>query len=288
MAGQDETEEKILLPSQTKINKLRREGNVPRSRDSQAAASVAAVLVYLGIFRGHLLADLHISIDSAMTVFGADQATPVTLLIGSAWAIFRDFILVPMLVGVVAAVIVGLIDGKGLPVSMKAMQLDFSRLSPSEGLKKIFKIDNLSEFLKAIVKLVIITALFVAIFLHYLNDILWAPLCGEICSVGTSAALFRACLSAGALVMLISAFFDIGLARALFRREHRMTRSEAKRENKENMGDPHMRYARSRLGKEILNDPPNSNAPKAENVTVLAPVASGHRSRTKRGLWRGG
>ncbi len=85
------------------------------------------------------------------------------------------------------------------------------------------------------------------------------PVCGLRCAPPIFGALLAPLLLTCAGLLLLLGGLDIGLQRWLFRREMRMTKSEQKRERKENLGDPTIKQwrrkdQRSRAGKTGLRN----------------------------------
>lgn len=265
MAKNDDAEEKSLPPSRVKLDRLRREGQVPRSKELPVAVSLIAIALYLAWALGGIVGDFARVFDlifQALQPAGA-RARPdlhaVSLkemgetLLGIIWP--------PLLLGLAVVFAASIVDAQGLPASMKHMRIDFTRLNPVAGIRKLFSLSSLTEFLKGVVKLALLAVAGAGVLLYFLNAIFWAPLCGEACSLSVAAHLVGAiAIIAGAIILLV-ALVDIRLSRALFRREHRMTKTEARREHKETQGDPHMKSARRQVGAEMRNAPPRRQGP---------------------------
>ncbi|HXV31958.1 MAG TPA: EscU/YscU/HrcU family type III secretion system export apparatus switch protein [Sinorhizobium sp.] len=266
MAKNDDAEEKSLPPSRVKLDRLRREGQVPRSKELPVAVSVIAIAVYLSWALAGTIGDFAHVFDigfEALRSGGKSRATSDLhaaslkemgqTLLGIIWP--------PLLLGLVVVLAVSVIDAQGFPASMKHMRIDFTRLNPVEGIKKLFSLSSLSEFLKGVVKIILLSVAGSGVLLYFLNAIFWAPLCGETCSLAVAVHLVGTIAIVAAAIMLLAAFVDVRLSRALFRREHRMTKTEARREHKETQGDPHMKSARRQIGAEMRNAPPRRQGP---------------------------
>lgn len=264
MAKNDDTEERKLPPTQTKIDRLRREGQVPRSKDIPAAFSVLLITVFLVWTFQSLLRDLASGFEFSLTLL---PEAGNKLSFGYFPGIIADALLhlllivaVPMLIGVLAALITAIIDGQGFPFSFKHMSFDLARLNPAEGLKRIFSLSSLSEFLKSIIKFALLAAAGAGTLLYFLNALFWAPLCGERCSLAVSTHLIGTLTIIASMIMLLAAAFDIRISRALFRYENRMSKTEAKREHKDSQGNPEMKSARRQIGAEMRREPPRKQS----------------------------
>ena len=262
MAKNDETEEKSLPPSRVKLDRLRREGQVPRSKEIPVAISVLAIAAYVTWAMGDILKDLSRSFDfSLQAASRPDVAEAASDALKQAGMALLDLIWFPLLLGLAVTITVSIVDAQGFPVSMKNMRFDFTRLNPVDGIKRLFSLPSLAEFIKGIVKFLALAAAGGGAILYFLNAIFWAPLCGESCSLSTAVHLVGTILVIASAVMLLAAFFDIRISRALFRHEHRMTKTEARREFKDTQGDPHVKSARRQIGAEMRSGPPRKQGP---------------------------
>ncbi|MGO4486575.1 EscU/YscU/HrcU family type III secretion system export apparatus switch protein [Rhizobium sp. 2TAF27] len=266
MSKNDDTEEKSLPPSRVKLDRLRREGQVARSKEIPVAMSLLAIAAYLACALGNILRDFArifgIGFDAA-GLTGSQRTQPgfpLTAVKDMAEILF-GILWMPMLLGLSIAIAVSILDGQGFPVTTKHMNFDLNRLNPVSGIKKLFSVTNLVEFLKGIVKVIILSFAGGGAILYFLNGIFWAPLCGEACSLSVAAYLIGTIVVIAAAIMLAAAFFDLSISRLLFRREHRMTKTEARREHKDTQGDPHLKSARRRVGAEMRNAPPRKEKP---------------------------
>ncbi|NTJ41868.1 EscU/YscU/HrcU family type III secretion system export apparatus switch protein [Agrobacterium larrymoorei] len=255
MAKNDDTEEKSLPPSQIKLNKLRRDGQVARSKDLPAAVSVLAITCYLVWMSQSILQSFAHFFEAPLSVL---PQTGREFDIGYFGALVRSsavelllMVAVPAALGVVAVIVTAIIDGQGLLMSMKHMKLDFNRMNPAEGFKKMFSFSSIIEFVKSMVKFAVLTTAGAATLIYFLNAVFWSPLCGAECSLAVSSYLIATMVVIVSIIIVIAAAFDIRISRGLFQREHRMTKTESKREQKETYGDPHVRSARRRIGNEI-------------------------------------
>jgi type III secretion protein U len=219
VAKNDDAEEKSLPPSRVKLDRLRRDGQVPRSKDLPVAVSVVAIALYLAWALGTVIGDFAHVFD---LIFQALQPAGTRVrpdlhamglkemgqaLLGIIWP--------PLLLGLAVILAASIIDAQGLPASMKHMRIDFTRLDPVEGIKKLFSLSSLTEFLKGVVKVVLLAVAGAGVLLYFLNAIFWSPLCGEACSLSVAVHLVGTIAIIAAAVMLLGAFVDVRLSRAL-------------------------------------------------------------------------
>jgi type III secretion protein U len=263
MSKNDDTEEKSLPPSRVKLDRLRREGQVARSKEIPVAMSVLAIAIYLAWALGDILrqfAGIFALCFQAAGLAGSQPALPLSTVKDMAEILF-GILWMPLLLGFAITVSVSIIDGQGFPVTAKHMNFDLSRINPASGIKKLFSLTNLVDFVKGIVKAVLLFIAGGGAVLYFLNGIFWSPLCGEACSLSVAGHVLGTIVVIAAAIMLVAAFFDLSISRMLFRREHRMTKTEARREHKDTQGDPHLKSARRRVGAEMRNAPPRKEKP---------------------------
>ncbi|WP_081159879.1 EscU/YscU/HrcU family type III secretion system export apparatus switch protein [Ensifer aridi] len=261
MAKNDDTEEKSLPPSRVKLDRLRREGQVPRSRELPVALSVLAIATYLAWGLGSIIGDFVHLFDAVLQMVGKPAEVPgLASVLTKMGAALLGIVWPPLLLGLAVVLAASIIDAQGFPVSMKHMGFDFGRLNPMEGLKKVVSLDSLTEFLKGLAKLALLSVAGAGALLYFLNGIFWSPLCGEACALSVAVQLVGTIAVISSAIMIVAAFFDLHISRALFRRQHRMTKTEARREHKETQGDPHVKSARRQIGVEIRNSPPRKQS----------------------------
>ncbi|HRJ69011.1 MAG TPA: EscU/YscU/HrcU family type III secretion system export apparatus switch protein [Beijerinckiaceae bacterium] len=244
MAPRDTGEERNIWPTQRRLQRLRREGVVPRSRDFQTSISLLAVVVYLVLgwrsISNRLQAAFLIVDPSMPGGFSAEYHRVVSGLFKLATEVFLPI----ALVGITGALAGAIIDGRGLPVQSKALAPNFQRLSPAEGLKNLFSLRNLLDFGKGVLVALLVLGGNVLLFRTFYNDLMWSPSCGGACVFKVFAYLIGGSILIGLIIVLAIAFIDLPLARWQFLRENKMSVSEYKRELKEEEGDPLIRRAR--------------------------------------------
>jgi type III secretion protein U len=262
MSKNDDTEEKSLPPSRVKLDRLRRDGQVPRSKEIPMAISVLVIAAYVTWGLGGIIRDFAHSFDGSLQAASRlDVTDAVSVALTDAGTALLDLIWPPLILGLVVTIVASIIDAQGFPMSMKNMHFDFTRLNPADGIKKLFSLSSLAEFVKGIVKFLLLGAVGGGAILYFLNAIFWAPLCGEACALSTAVHLIGSILIIASGIMLLAAFIDIRISRALFRHEHRMTKTEARREHKDTQGDPKVKSARRQIGAEMRSGPPRRQGP---------------------------
>lgn len=247
----DSSEEKIYDPSNKKLMKLRREGQLPRSQDFTSGFSLLALLGYFLVARDSIYSRLQVLMGTMPITqpesFRERLVIAADLTVGLGFQIIAPFIIVAF----AAAIISAMIDLGGFLFTGAQLQPNFSRFNPAEGIKQIFSLRSLLELIKGLIKLTIMLVVSYLIVISHINDVFWAPTCGLPCVLGVGGVIALKIIVFGALLLLIGAVVDFAIQRMLFIQQHRMTLTEMKQERKEDSGDPHVAAQRRRIRNEM-------------------------------------
>ncbi|MGB3721683.1 MAG: EscU/YscU/HrcU family type III secretion system export apparatus switch protein [Pacificimonas sp.] len=242
MSDDKHQSQKTELPTQKRLDDAHRKGDSARAQEMRHAAMfggaslVAAILLGLGAsalmpMMQLLLGDAQ---DFDLSPGGAHRLT--TGLFGS-----LAVILAPIFGAlVVAAILGGLLSGRPT-LAWKRVKPDWSKLSPAKGLKRLFGMQGLVEFLKTAAKFVIVTiAAIVAVWPEAGRlEASLAGDAGELTGLVTGLTV-RMLLTITALVIVMAAA-DFAWQRHAFTKKMMMTRQEVKDEQKDTEGSPEVR-----------------------------------------------
>jgi flagellar biosynthesis protein FlhB len=227
------SEERRHAATPSRIARARREGNVARSSElGTVVAFGAATLAAAGA--------VPIVAAAVVAAFAALAARPLSGSMPAALGGVALGALAPAAAAAAAGVIAGLAQSGGVHVT--GVHVDLKRLSPLAGLKRMVG----PEALVAAVRATAALALALATLLPLVREVLvsgttlGAP--GAAATLVATAAL-RACGVALA-VGGVFAIADYALARRRWRASLRMSGEEARRDAKENEGDPQARARR--------------------------------------------
>lgn len=158
-----------------------------------------------------------------------------------------------------------------LSVSKDALQPKLSRLSIQSGIKKIFSVRNLIEFVKGLVKLgVICVVLYMLFKVDFLKLAFWGNLevyqFLPLLSWWIMKALFLVLV-----ILFVIAALDYFYQRFDWLKKLRMTKEEVKKENKDLEGDPRIKQKIRQLGSERVRQNFNVSVPRA-TVVITNPT----------------
>lgn len=262
-------EDRQLPASEQRLRKAREEGNVPRSRDVAHLLVMGAGMGALALM-GPSLADgmrrlmaSTFAFDGQVRMYFLDALQPTLAHFGDlGWRALA------ILLSVCAAAIAASTIPGGFNLSVKALGVKVSRINPASGLKRIFSLRNLVEFLK----LSLLASLLWAIGSWYAMDrfpefaaLSHGSLAG---SVGHAMALVVGGLGLSMLLLFVLALFDVPFQWFRHRADLRMTRDEVKREHRESEGDPQLKGQIRSRQREAARRRMLSAVPSADIVVV--------------------
>jgi type III secretion protein U len=241
------SEKKTKQATPRKLRKAREDGSVAQSRKVTGLVVVAVLLgTVILIFK-----TVAQTLTQYFNVTFAFVGQPLTLV----WDKAFYELAVALLKSVVPVVIVGAVTlfaasvtfHRGIPFSMKPIVPNFSRLSPSEGLKRMFGRRSWVETASGLLQLVVWTSISAVFILRYRDEFLSLHSCGLPCIEVTAWSLFKSLAVAAIILFLLLASIESVLQFALYKQDQKMTTTEYKREMKDNFGSPEIRRARARI-----------------------------------------
>jgi len=259
--------EKTEKPTQQKLKKAKKEGQIGRSQDVGAWFGMLAASIMLPRTLGSAMDHARELMAKVPTIIAnPDPAVALGILkdgmMSAAWAVL-PLALTMMAVGVAAAGAQG-----GIRVATKLFVPKFSRLNPWPGLKRMLGPQALWEGTKALVK----TGVLGAVLYLTTKDIVPVLLTagrlqiGSLLSVVNNAtiSLIRAASAAG----IVMAAADYFVVRRRTNKQLRMSKEEIKQEHKNTEGDPHLKgHIRSKQ-MAMARNRQMANVPSADVVLV--------------------
>ena len=240
------TEERTLPPSERKLRRAREKGQVFRSADMVSGACLSSVLLYLRLTLPQLFARL----QGATMRVGDASGQPFREAAGTVGTMMYEAAVPYLARGAAILILVYLVVNvavtKGIVFSLDPIKPRAERLHPAKGLKRIFALKNLIELVKSLVKTTLLVTISVFVLGMSLNFLVHTPGCGLSCLAPVIGAVMAPLLVAAMVVLMVGGLIDVLLQRGLFMREMRMTRSEAKRERRDQEGLPEVRSAQRR------------------------------------------
>lgn len=264
--------EKTEQPTESKINKARKKGQIPRSRE---LSSMVMLLVGMSMFwfiGSNIGVQLTLLMRHAIALsyqfMGDDRQMLVqfVMLIKTAFGIIFPLFLALVITAIAAPPFIG-----GLLFSTESLKFDLTRLSLFSGFKRIFSSRIFAELLKSILKVLLI-ALITGWFLYrHWSNILVLPTMDMYRGFSESMQLIIEC---GLLVILSltpMVGFDIFYQIWSNIKKLKMTKQEIKEEYKEHEGDPHIKSRIRQMQQSLARRRMMEDVPKAD-VIITNPI----------------
>ncbi|MGZ4456352.1 MAG: EscU/YscU/HrcU family type III secretion system export apparatus switch protein [Nocardioides sp.] len=229
------SEDKTEKPTAKRRKENRKEGQVPRSQELGAWASVLLVGATLPSLLGHELTALQALMATSLSAGGSAST-------GLAFSVLHDGLmhalkaLVILGSGIMVVGVAGALAQGGFFLATKSVKPTFSKLNPIAGAKRLFGPHALWEGAKMLMKSSVVALLVwssVRAMMPYLGGLLPIPV--VLGAAGSHAAgMIRAVAVAG----LLMAAVDYAVQRRRIGKKTRMTKHEVKQEHKQSEGDP--------------------------------------------------
>lgn len=234
------SEEKLLPPTARKLRQARRRGEIARSKEIVTAVVTLTAFAVLFLLVPALFDRFGDALRAAALLEDQPLTTAVQALVPRlVWAGF--WVLAPLLVLMVGlAVLTGIVSNGGLVFAAEVVLPKFERLDPVAGFGRLFKLRNLVELAKSALKLAVVLGVCTLLLRDALNALVQQPACGFACLPGVVRAVALPLVIDCCGVFLVLGLLDVAIQRWLFQRDMRMSRSEHKRDRKDEQGSPEM------------------------------------------------
>lgn len=146
------------------------------------------------------------------------------------------------------------------------IQLDFSKISPMQGFKRLFSMKSIMEFVKGLLKLAIISVVGVILLTPFYAGVDHMVGLSIPVMMHELSALVLRLMSGILVVLLVVAVADLVYQRYEHYKKMRMSKQELKDEYKQTEGDPHVRAKLRQLRQEKASARMMQAVPKADVI----------------------
>jgi len=239
MAEEQDDSQKTEDPTSRRLDEARKRGQVANSREVNNLLMLGVFSMSILLFGGTAAGAIY---KATMPFIESPDLVPADFehLVALGWKLLGVLLMagaVPLVLAIIAAVGAGYLQF-GLVFSAEGIMPKLDKISPLAGLKRMFSMRSLAEFVRGLLKLAVVGS--VAMFLilpevAHLNKLIgmeMVQLLGE-----TKALLAKLLIGVVSIVAAIAAI-DVIYQRLQHMREMRMSRQEIKDEFKETEGDP--------------------------------------------------
>ncbi len=242
--------EKTEDPTPKRLRDARKRGEIPKSRDLTSAVVLLVAAATFSATGAEASDQLLQMMRGGLTNLALERHELMPRLFAML-TVGTGVLLPVVLAALVTGTSVAFLQVGGL-LTLEPVSPKLSRIDPIEGTKRLFSQRQLIEFLKTLLKLIIIG--YVAVRTLRESSAAIGLSAGRSADamlplIGSMAAplIYRV---AGAFLAI--AAVDVLYQRWRFRQDQRMSKDEVKREHKEAEGDPHAKGERKRMHQEII------------------------------------
>jgi flagellar biosynthesis protein FlhB len=271
MAEQD-NEDRTERASPKRLEDARKKGQVPRSRELNAAAVTLAGGTALYMMGGALASRMHTLMGATLAI-SRDEAMDESVMVPALEGAFMDALLAsaPILGVIVLAAILAPLAMGSMTFSTSALMPDFSRLNPLTGIGRMFSVNSVMELTKALAKFGVVGL--VAVLVLWNDTSVLIGLGREPIPLAISHAIT---LSGKALLMMSASLILIAGVDVPFQlwshaKQLRMSKQELRDEHKEQEGSPELKGRIRAMQQEIARGRMMHEVPKA-SVVITNPT----------------
>jgi len=264
MADQQRTEK----PTQRRVDRARREGNFPASREFissvQFLGFVTITTAFGGTFPLRLAQTMRALFVSAFTL----ELSPKVIV-----TLMRDF-LFPLLAPLIVAGAALILLAVAAQLATTKMGISFSKLAPDFNrlnfLKRFSSVpaQNIPLFLQALALLPVVGLVVYYLLSENLAVFLTLPWMGAEAGAARVASTVETLLWRAAGLFLVVGFIDLIWQRRRYTNSLKMSKQELRDEHKETEGNPQMKGRVRRLQRDLLRRRMMKEVPKATAVIV--------------------
>ncbi|MEO1599425.1 MAG: EscU/YscU/HrcU family type III secretion system export apparatus switch protein [Pseudomonadota bacterium] len=245
--------EKTEEPTEEKLRKAREKGQLPSRKNA-----VEVVLVATGV--GIIAGTWTIVVEQMSGVFDAVLSAPeqsfqrsLARVYDASQGMILYTVAITGFMGLLTLLFTLLLNKFNF--APKALEPKFSKLNPVSGLKNMFSMNTVYNFLRMTTVFVTIFTICYVIIRGNMGDGIDASACGLSCLSKLFPSLLIQMVTLIIIVLLLAAAIDFRIQDMLFKKQQKMTKDEVKREYKNSEGDPHVRGARQSIAEENIYMP---------------------------------
>lgn len=265
--------EKTEPATSKKLNDIRKEGQVAKSKELITAVSLMSLFIILKIYLSKLgtgLIDVYTQVYNSISKVVDDSYNG--LPIRTAGSVMQQVIIdmiklvIPiLLVAIVIAILGNMLQQKWM-VTAKPLQPKFSKISPISGFKRMFSVRQLVELIKSIAMISIIMIVVYNTAKSKMNILLTFYDVGLNTALSTIGSIIIDLGIKISAVFLIVGFADLFYQRIKFKNDNMMTKQEIKDEFKNTEGDPQVKGQIKRRMQEVSRRRMMQQLPEADVV----------------------
>lgn len=247
----DSSEEKSQPATDKKLREARKKGQVSKSQDLVSGMVILFCTLCISIMVPKAQAQITALLDLIALIYIEPFHSVWPRVLDTAEQLLINLTLPVVAVTVGTVILTNIITMRGVVFSVEPLKPDIKRINPSEGFKRIFSMRSFVEFLKGVVKVVLLGLAFYVVGRMALQALMESSRCGAGCIESTFYLVLKPLVFTVLAAFLLVGAADVLMQRWLFGRDMKMTLSEQKRERKDSDGDPMIKQERQRQRREM-------------------------------------
>ncbi|OKH89049.1 flagellar biosynthesis protein FlhB [Thalassospira sp. TSL5-1] len=267
MAEGEDDSQKTEEPSQKKLDDAREKGQVPVSKEVgnfMLLFGGALVIMMMAPGMADSVRDYSLQFITHPNSFSFNQdgvrALWLDMIIG-----FFKIMGVPFLLLMFFAAAGHLVQN-GLVISSERIKVDITKLSPLKGLKNLFSMKTMVEFVKNILKIILVGSVLAVVIIPKIDDIGIYPLMSLPEILDNLYQLIIILMIAAVSLTAVIAGADFAYQRYEFNKSMRMSKQEIKDEYKQTEGSPEIKAKVRQIRMERAQKRMMQNVPSADVV----------------------
>lgn len=254
-------------PTPKKLEESRKKGDVPLSREVNNWVMLFAGTIIILALSGPMMVQLKntmaLILENSYQLHGASGGVGKVLS-----AMFMDImgaLLIPILFLIIAALFGPFIQ-VGPLFAPESIHPKLSKISPVAGFGRLFSMKSIVEFLKGVMKIVIIGAVSAIMLYPYFDNVehfIGLPIPSLMLEM---KEMFFRMMTGVLLVLFILAMLDVVYQRMSHMKKMQMSRQEIKDEHRQSEGDPLMRAKLRQLRMQKSQQRMMQNVPQADVI----------------------
>lgn len=268
----DENEDKSSKteePSERKIQKAREKGQVARSKEVNNFFAILAILIAVFLTLPYALTTLMNLMGAILSEAGTLRITGANVLGFTSGLFIQSLIaLLPTLMLLLMLSWFGSIVQNGFMFTFEPIMPKLEKISVIKGFGRLFALKALVEFLKSMIKMIVIGGVLVLVIMQHTDGFALATDMSLAGILLFAQELMIKMLIGVLIVMAIMAVLDFLYQKFEFRKDNMMSRKEMKDEYKESEGDPYIKNRQKQLRMERARSQMMSEVPKAQVVVT--------------------
>jgi flagellar biosynthetic protein FlhB len=284
MADTDDKDQKTEQPTDRKLEKAIEQGDVAKSQEVVSFFMLGAGTLAVAFLSGGAAKDLSAKLKGVLANLHQVSIDKAGLM-GFGWfsvlAILSALAL-PLLLAMIAAVAGNSIQHRGV-FTAQSMTPKLSRLSPMQGLKRMFGKEALVNFAKGLVKIALIGGVICAVLWPYRGYFESMASADIAAALPRAQGMFLKFMGIVLAVYFILAILDFVYQRHSWIERQMMTKQEIKEEYKETEGNPEVKQKVAQLRRQQAQRRMMSKVPKA-SVVIMNPTHYAVALQYERGM----